>query len=29
MQNEAIDKFKYNALLGKLENMKSKNLPYS
>ena len=27
MQNEAIDKFKYNALLGKLENMKSKNLP--
>ena len=27
MQNEAIDKFKYNALLGKLENMKGKNLP--
>lgn len=27
MQNEAIDQFKYNALLGKLENMKGKNLP--
>src|SRR5574344_728410 len=27
MQNETIDIFKYNALLGKLENMKGKNLP--
>lgn len=27
MQNEAIDEFKYSALLGKLENMKGKNLP--
>lgn len=27
MNHEAIDKFKYNALLGKLENMKGKNLP--
>ena len=27
MSHEAIDKFKYNALLGKLENMKGKNLP--
>ena len=27
MNHEAIDKFKYNALLGKLKNMKGKNLP--
>lgn len=27
MSNESIDQFKYNALLGKLENMKGKNLP--
>lgn len=27
MRHEAIDQFKYNALLGKLENIKGKNLP--
>lgn len=27
MRHEAIDHFKYSALLGKLENMKGKNLP--
>lgn len=27
MSHEAIDEFKYNALLGKLENMKGKNFP--